>query len=233
MGLKYPEANQRLDDVANSSSHQFKNSEIQDILKLSKEVSSTSTGATFETNEQNTKQTSSVSTTSKIEIQTEPDENTPLIPEKHKRNNDSADQFTTGRFSKLGGLLWQTMGFQLFIVLLAALIFHFGHSQAKTTKSTSTSACTTSTISKQPGSTQNLQLCIDGKTQRSYVLFIPKNYADSSSPKSLIVSYHGATRTAQSQLELDKLTDTYFNKDAIVVYPQGVGVRTNPPTSSL
>lgn len=58
---------------------------------------------------------------------------------------------------------------------------------------------------------------------RRYLLYIPVNY-DPGTPAPLILSYHGGTRTAESQQALDLLSTTYFNEDHIVVYPNGINV---------
>lgn len=59
---------------------------------------------------------------------------------------------------------------------------------------------------------------------RRYLLYLPVNY-EPNKPAPLVLSYHGGTRTAESQQALDLLTTTYFNQDYIVVYPNGIGVR--------
>lgn len=64
---------------------------------------------------------------------------------------------------------------------------------------------------------------------RSYRLYFPVNYRQKK-PAPLILSYHGGSRTAKWQEELDLLTTTYFNKDYIVVYPQGINVSPAVPT---
>lgn len=58
---------------------------------------------------------------------------------------------------------------------------------------------------------------------RRYLLYIPVNY-DTARPAPLILSFHGGTRTAETQQALDLLSTTYFNQDYIVVYPNGVDV---------
>jgi poly(3-hydroxybutyrate) depolymerase len=62
-----------------------------------------------------------------------------------------------------------------------------------------------------------------GGFQRSYLLFIPPKY-DEFIPTPLILSYHGGVRNAMDQLELDQLTNSEFNTQSIVVYPQGINV---------
>jgi poly(3-hydroxybutyrate) depolymerase len=56
---------------------------------------------------------------------------------------------------------------------------------------------------------------------RTYMYFLPAKY-DQSKPNPLILSFHGASRTADWQADLDRLTDPYFNKDHVVVYPQAL-----------
>lgn len=59
---------------------------------------------------------------------------------------------------------------------------------------------------------------------RRYLLYLPVNY-EPDRPAPLVLSYHGGTRTAETQQALDLLTTMYFNRDYIVVYPNGIGVR--------
>lgn len=68
------------------------------------------------------------------------------------------------------------------------------------------------------GTTQEVTL-----GDRSYRLYFPVNYQPNK-PAPLVLSYHGGSRTAQRQEQLDLLTTTYFNTDHIVVYPQGIDV---------
>lgn len=58
---------------------------------------------------------------------------------------------------------------------------------------------------------------------RRYLLYFPVNYRPEK-PAPLVLSYHGGTRTAETQQALDLLTTTYFNEDYIVVYPNGNNV---------
>ncbi|OZJ01436.1 hypothetical protein BZG36_05698 [Bifiguratus adelaidae] len=57
-------------------------------------------------------------------------------------------------------------------------------------------------------------------TLRNFLISIPSSYSQQSQVP-IILSYHGGTRTAQYQLELD-LTNPQFNTFAMVVYPQGL-----------
>ncbi|KAJ6022140.1 carbohydrate esterase family 1 protein [Penicillium herquei] len=83
------------------------------------------------------------------------------------------------------------------------------------------------------GSTINVSITSDG-LDRSYLLSFPSDYHPQVAAPA-IFSFHGGTRTAESQLELDQLTNPEFNTQALVVYPQGIdntwqgvpGVTTN------
>ncbi|CAJ2512463.1 Uu.00g054780.m01.CDS01 [Anthostomella pinea] len=55
---------------------------------------------------------------------------------------------------------------------------------------------------------------------REYGVWLPDDY-DQTAATPLIVSYHGADGTIDSQAALDKLTHSEFNTDHIVVYLQG------------
>ncbi|OZJ01666.1 hypothetical protein BZG36_05673, partial [Bifiguratus adelaidae] len=65
--------------------------------------------------------------------------------------------------------------------------------------------------------------CIDyvSGTLRNFLISIPSTYSQQSQVP-IILSYHGGTKTAQHQLELDQLTNPQFNTFAMVVYPQGL-----------
>jgi poly(3-hydroxybutyrate) depolymerase len=65
---------------------------------------------------------------------------------------------------------------------------------------------------------------------RWYLLWFPENY-EPTEPAPLILSYHGGTRTAESQQKLDLLSTSYFNKNYIVVYPNGIDV--SRPSSTM
>lgn len=60
---------------------------------------------------------------------------------------------------------------------------------------------------------------------RSYLLFIPPSYISRTTPAPLILSFHGGNRNASEQASLDLLTTSFFNKEYVVVYPQGIQVR--------
>jgi poly(3-hydroxybutyrate) depolymerase len=84
--------------------------------------------------------------------------------------------------------------------------------------------CEQSNVTAQaPGTVKNHTLCVDS-LQRSYLLFVPHNYASDKIPRSLILSFHGGGRNAERQLKLDRLTAPFFNVDALVAYPQGLQV---------
>ena len=63
---------------------------------------------------------------------------------------------------------------------------------------------------------------------RSYLIWVPNSYKPGTQ-SSVILSYHGGTKTAEDQLQLDKLTDPFFKTSSIVVYPQGINVRPPSP----
>ncbi|KAH8705840.1 hypothetical protein BGW36DRAFT_18591 [Talaromyces proteolyticus] len=99
---------------------------------------------------------------------------------------------------------------------------------------TSSATPTSSDVNNQlPPGVSNVTI-ISGGLNRSYLLFIPPLYKPDT-PTGAILSYHGGNRTALDQLQLDELTNSEFNTDLIVVYPQGIdkkwegvpGVNTN------
>ncbi|KAI1862045.1 uncharacterized protein JN550_010510 [Neoarthrinium moseri] len=55
---------------------------------------------------------------------------------------------------------------------------------------------------------------------RRYRVFLPKTY-NSGDATPVILSYHGANRQLEDQVDLDGLTTPFFNKEYIVVYLQG------------
>lgn len=73
------------------------------------------------------------------------------------------------------------------------------------------------------GGIYNVSITSDG-IDRSFLISIPPEY-DPGTPTPVIMSYHGGDRTAESQLQLDQLTNPEFNTGDIVVYPQGIDVR--------
>ncbi|KAL7943657.1 major facilitator superfamily domain-containing protein [Trichoderma barbatum] len=70
------------------------------------------------------------------------------------------------------------------------------------------------------GSVANVTIT-SGGLQRYFLISIPPTYHHEI-PTTAILSYHGGTRTAQSQLLLDQLTNTEFNTNSFVIYPQGI-----------
>ncbi|KAL3419852.1 hypothetical protein PVAG01_08350 [Phlyctema vagabunda] len=73
-----------------------------------------------------------------------------------------------------------------------------------------------------------------GNQQRSYLVSIPECYY-SQLAAPVILSYHGGSRDAEYQRDLDQFTNPDFNQFAIVVYPQGInnawqGVPGQPST---
>lgn len=80
----------------------------------------------------------------------------------------------------------------------------------------------------QPGNWQ------DGKTPegREYRIWVPNNY-DQQIPAPVILSYHGASSNINKRIKEDRLSDTKFNKDHIVVYLQGVRREPDNPKSTM
>lgn len=72
------------------------------------------------------------------------------------------------------------------------------------------------------GNVYNISIT-SGGLARYYFISIPPTY-NTSATTPLILSYHGGTKTAQDQLQLDLFTSTYFNNNTFVVYPQGINV---------
>ncbi|KIH89947.1 ferulic acid esterase (FaeA) [Sporothrix brasiliensis 5110] len=70
------------------------------------------------------------------------------------------------------------------------------------------------------GAVTNASITSNG-LDRNYLVFVPPNY-ENKKPTQVILSFHGGTKTALQQLELDNLTLPEFNTDSIVVYPQGI-----------
>jgi poly(3-hydroxybutyrate) depolymerase len=63
-------------------------------------------------------------------------------------------------------------------------------------------------------------------TLRSYIIHIPSNY-DENRAVPLIFSFHGRSKTAESQEQLSQFSNEAWNPDAIAVYPQGLDVRAS------
>ncbi|CAN8097211.1 unnamed protein product [Discula destructiva] len=80
-------------------------------------------------------------------------------------------------------------------------------------------------IRPSPGCTTNNPVALDSTLNitlgdRRYLVYFPVNY-EPDTPAPLVLSYHGGTRTAETQQALDLLSTTYFNEDYITVYPNG------------
>lgn len=58
---------------------------------------------------------------------------------------------------------------------------------------------------------------------RRYRVFLPESYKQGQETP-LILSYHGANRVIEQQIALDRLTDSAFRNDNIIVYMQGNAV---------
>ena len=87
-------------------------------------------------------------------------------------------------------------------------------------------ACVTSPAAQSANSLQNQTICLQDGTQRGYTLYLPDDFAagNTSLLYPLILSFHGGAETPANQIQLDLLTEPYFNQDAIVAYPAGLGV---------
>ncbi|KAK9638521.1 hypothetical protein HCH54_009373 [Aspergillus fumigatus] len=63
-------------------------------------------------------------------------------------------------------------------------------------------------------------------TLRPYIIHIPSNY-DENRAVPLTFSFHGRSKTAESQEQLSQFSNEAWNPDAIAVYPQGLDVRVS------
>jgi len=109
------------------------------------------------------------------------------------------------------------------------------HTNSREKSEVQASGCTKSLPSSVTiGETSNVTLT-SNDIERSYLINIPQSYTNETSVP-LILSFHGGTKNATNQLELDLFTEPKFNAlNAIVVYPQGIndvwqgvpGVTTN------
>ncbi|KAL6901128.1 carbohydrate esterase family 1 protein [Trichoderma evansii] len=70
------------------------------------------------------------------------------------------------------------------------------------------------------GSVANVTIT-SGGLSRFFLISIPPTYK-ADVPTPAILSYHGGLRTAEDQLQLDQLTNTEFNTNSFVIYPQGI-----------
>ncbi|KAI9737562.1 MAG: hypothetical protein M1834_009717 [Cirrosporium novae-zelandiae] len=104
---------------------------------------------------------------------------------------------------------------------------------SSTTASNSSPGCdTTSTPSFPIGTSKNFTLkTSDGRT-RDYLLYLPENYTPTT-PSPLIFSYHGNGKNMTNQESLSQLSNSTFNKDYLVVYPQGVKNHWEGPTYAV
>lgn len=81
-------------------------------------------------------------------------------------------------------------------------------------------SCSTADQSVKNPATISIQ---SDSQDRSFLVWTPPNY-NSKTASPVIISYHGGTKTAQDQRELDGLTDAASDTASIVVYPQGIDV---------
>lgn len=77
------------------------------------------------------------------------------------------------------------------------------------------------------GEVYNVTIPTSQDDSRWALISIPPKY-DAGAKTQVILSFHGATRTADNQVKLDGLTEASVNSDKIVVYPQGVDVSPFP-----
>lgn len=84
--------------------------------------------------------------------------------------------------------------------------------------------CQTLPSGQSPGHVSNVSITSSGK-ERSFLVFIPPGYSKDQ-PTPAILSYHGGVRDAEDQLHLDQLTSPDFNPGSLVIYPQGIQVRS-------
>ncbi|KAK1718109.1 hypothetical protein CaCOL14_006814 [Colletotrichum acutatum] len=73
---------------------------------------------------------------------------------------------------------------------------------------------------RAPGNEYKIPYTDKEGRSRDYLLFLPPKYSTKSN-NPIIFSYHGGTRTPESQRDLDRLETPYFNTDHIVVYLRG------------
>lgn len=84
-------------------------------------------------------------------------------------------------------------------------------------------ATVTATYQERASSSASNITITSNKVERSFLLWVSPKY-NSKSPATVIVSYHGGTKNAHDQLELDGFTKANANAASIVVYPQGINV---------
>lgn len=62
-----------------------------------------------------------------------------------------------------------------------------------------------------------------GGVTRRYLLHLPENFSSKNKePAPLILAFHGQTQPTWSMESITNLSVPYFNKDAIVAYPEGL-----------
>lgn len=150
-----------------------------------------------------------------------------------------AENTRSSRVSRQVGM-WRGVrakhGWLLVAAAVTALIFHsalcWGGSTVQLHQSPPLHSRSASDVQVEPVASAGCSLSLNvsiGTSQvfefgsRTNRLYLPVNYQPGT-PSPLVLSYHGGTRTPQWQEELDLLNTTYFNKDYIVVYPQGLDV---------
>lgn len=84
-------------------------------------------------------------------------------------------------------------------------------------------AMVTATHQERASSSASNITITSNKVERSFLLWVSPKY-NSKSPAPVILSYHGGTKNAHDQLELDGFTKANANTASIVVYPQGINV---------
>lgn len=70
------------------------------------------------------------------------------------------------------------------------------------------------------GKSSDLSITLSGGDERDYLLHIPRNY-DENTPTGLIFAYAGRGSDNAHTESFTRLSDPSFNRDMIVVYPQG------------
>lgn len=73
------------------------------------------------------------------------------------------------------------------------------------------------------GASQNRYMILSNGVQRTYKLYIPTNYVKTV-PAPIIISYHGRGESGAGQEAKVQLSNSGYNKDYIVVYPDGLKV---------
>ena len=122
----------------------------------------------------------------------------------------------------------------VFATGLLALLCSLSLSTAQSTSSPSSAQATGAVLGtlagcgKEPGlepgleNRKRLRMKSSGGG-RSYLLYVPKNY-DQNKKNPLIFSFHGKGRNALYQQAASNMSNSDWNDDHIVVYPQGLQV---------